>query len=178
VWRHWRVSGCSGSRSATRISTRYLLLYIFCGRHLLAAKLRPANIDGAAGSIEEVARIPAFAGTAHIRRRWPRALGGPDGLYVGRDRLAKSTTDVAAEERGLSGQKDGAACILGAPNRCIYDSIVVMDAARDAIPDEGLAIERAKGLEIAAELAVARAKASEDTALIAQQKLRIAKLER
>ena len=33
-------------------------------------------------------------------------------------------------------------------------------------------------LEIAAELAVARAKASEDSALIAQQKLRIAKLER
>src|SRR4051812_35670375 len=59
-----------------------------------------------------------------------------------------------------------------------------MDAAHDASPDdiaalkEALAIERAKGLEIAAELAVARAKASEDTALIAQQQLRIAKLER
>ena len=43
---------------------------------------------------------------------------------------------------------------------------------------EALAVERAKALEIAAELAVARAKASEDSALIAQQKLRIAKLER
>jgi transposase len=59
-----------------------------------------------------------------------------------------------------------------------------MDAARDALPDditalkEALIIERSKGLEIAAELAVARAKASEDVALIAQQKLRIAKLER
>jgi transposase len=59
-----------------------------------------------------------------------------------------------------------------------------MDAARDALPDditalkEALIIERAKGLEVAAELAVARAKASEDVALIAQQKLRIAKLER
>ena len=59
-----------------------------------------------------------------------------------------------------------------------------MDAARDALPDdiaalkEALAIERAKALEITAELAVARAKASEDVALIAQQKLRIAKLER
>ena len=57
-----------------------------------------------------------------------------------------------------------------------------MDADRDAVPDdvaalrEALAIERAKGLEIAAELAVARAKASEDEALIAQQKLQIAKL--
>ena len=59
-----------------------------------------------------------------------------------------------------------------------------MDADRDAAPDdvaalkEALAVERAKGLEIAAELAVARAKASEDEALIAQQKLQIAKLER
>ena len=44
----------------------YLPLYVFCGRHLLAAKLRPANIDGSAGSVEEVARI-----VAQIRRRWP-----------------------------------------------------------------------------------------------------------
>ena len=43
---------------------------------------------------------------------------------------------------------------------------------------EALAVERAKALEVVAELAVARAKASEDRALIAQQKLRIAKLER
>src|SRR5712671_2342660 len=59
-----------------------------------------------------------------------------------------------------------------------------MDTARDVLPDdiaalkEALATERAKALEVAAELAVARAKASEDSALIAQQKLRIAKLER
>jgi Transposase DDE domain group 1 len=44
----------------------YLPLYIFCGRHLLAAKLRPANIDAAAGSVEETARI-----VAQIRARWP-----------------------------------------------------------------------------------------------------------
>jgi Transposase DDE domain group 1 len=44
----------------------YLPLYVFCGRHLLAAKLRPANIDASAGSMEEVARI-----VAQIRRRWP-----------------------------------------------------------------------------------------------------------
>ena len=59
-----------------------------------------------------------------------------------------------------------------------------MDAAGDALPDDvdalkaALLVERAKGLEVTAELAVARAKASEDMALIAQQKLRIAKLER
>src|SRR5947209_349361 len=37
----------------------YLPLYVFCGRHLLAAKLRRANIDAAAGSVQEVARIVA-----------------------------------------------------------------------------------------------------------------------
>jgi hypothetical protein len=45
----------------------YLPLYIFCGRHLLAAQLRPSNIDASAGAVEEVARI-----VAHIRTRWPR----------------------------------------------------------------------------------------------------------
>src|SRR5882757_8312440 len=59
-----------------------------------------------------------------------------------------------------------------------------MDTAPDAPPDdiaalkEALATERAKALDIAAELAVAHAKAAEDSALIVQQKLRIAKLER
>ena len=44
----------------------YLPLYVFCGRHLLAAKLRPASMDAAAGAAQEVARI-----VAQIRRRWP-----------------------------------------------------------------------------------------------------------
>ena len=45
----------------------YLPLYIFCGRHLLAAKLRRSNIDASAGAVAEVARI-----VAQIRSRWPR----------------------------------------------------------------------------------------------------------
>jgi hypothetical protein len=45
----------------------YLPLYVFCGRHLLAAKLRRSNIDAAAGTIEEIARI-----VGQIRARWPR----------------------------------------------------------------------------------------------------------
>jgi hypothetical protein len=44
----------------------YLPLYVFCGRHLLVAKLRPANIDASAGSVEEMARVPAF-GSAGLR---------------------------------------------------------------------------------------------------------------
>ena len=50
--------------------------------------------------------------------------------------------------------------------------------AQVAVLKAAQASAEAKGLQVAAELAVARAKASEDTALIAQQKLRIAKLER
>jgi hypothetical protein len=45
----------------------YLPLYVFCGRHLLAAKLRRSNIDGSAGALEEVERI-----VGRIRARWPR----------------------------------------------------------------------------------------------------------
>jgi hypothetical protein len=45
----------------------YLPLYIFCGRHLLAAKLRRSNIDASAGAVDEVARI-----VAQIRARWPQ----------------------------------------------------------------------------------------------------------
>jgi Transposase DDE domain group 1 len=44
----------------------YLPLYIFCGVHLLCAKLRRSNIDAAAGAREEVERI-----VAQIRARWP-----------------------------------------------------------------------------------------------------------
>ena len=46
---------------------RYLPLYVFCGRHLLLAKLRSADMDAAAGAVEEVARL-----MARIRARWPR----------------------------------------------------------------------------------------------------------
>jgi hypothetical protein len=45
----------------------YLPLYVFCGRHLLAAKLRRSDIDGSAGALEEVQRI-----VGRIRARWPR----------------------------------------------------------------------------------------------------------
>ncbi len=44
----------------------YLPLYIFCGEHLLCARLRPANNDAAAGSVTELARI-----IGQIRQRWP-----------------------------------------------------------------------------------------------------------
>jgi hypothetical protein len=44
----------------------YLPLYVFCGDHLLCAKLRRSDIDASAGAVAEIARI-----VAHIRARWP-----------------------------------------------------------------------------------------------------------
>lgn len=45
----------------------YLPLYIFCGEHLLCARLRPSDIDAAAGSVKELERI-----VGRIRRQWPQ----------------------------------------------------------------------------------------------------------
>ncbi|HEX9456816.1 MAG TPA: IS1380 family transposase [Candidatus Acidoferrum sp.] len=45
----------------------YLPLYVFCGDHLLCARLRPSNQDASAGSLEEVERI-----VRQIRARWPK----------------------------------------------------------------------------------------------------------
>jgi len=44
----------------------YLPLYIFCGEHLLCARLRPSDIDASAGSVKELNRI-----MTRIRRVWP-----------------------------------------------------------------------------------------------------------
>ena len=44
----------------------YLPLYVFCGKHLLCARLRRSNIDASEGTVEELARI-----VAQIRERWP-----------------------------------------------------------------------------------------------------------
>src|SRR5208337_3097984 len=43
----------------------YLPLYVFCGRHLLLAKLRRSNIDASADAVEAVAKI-----VAQIHERW------------------------------------------------------------------------------------------------------------
>ena len=45
----------------------YLPLYIFCGEHLLCARLRPSNIDASAGSVKELTHI-----VSQIREQWPR----------------------------------------------------------------------------------------------------------
>jgi len=51
-------------------------LYIFCGKRLLAAKLRPANVDPAQGNWKNCQRV-----IGHISSRWPQNLdsGAGDG---------------------------------------------------------------------------------------------------
>jgi hypothetical protein len=44
----------------------YLPLYVFCGEHLLCARLRRSNIDASADSVEELEPV-----VARIRQRWP-----------------------------------------------------------------------------------------------------------
>lgn len=44
----------------------YLPLYIFCGAELLCARLRPASIDGAAGTVKELESI-----IGRIKATWP-----------------------------------------------------------------------------------------------------------
>ena len=63
----------------------YLPLYVFCGRHLLAAKLRRASMDAAGGAVAEVARI-----VAQIRRSWPhvRILLRADSGFAREDLMA------------------------------------------------------------------------------------------
>lgn len=59
-------------------STCYAPLSIFCGRHLLASRLRPSNVDPADGALEELQRIIPV-----IRAHWPtvRILVRGDSAY-------------------------------------------------------------------------------------------------
>ena len=49
----------------------YLPLYIFCGEHLLCARLRPSDRDASAGCLEELERI-----VGQLRRHWPNTRIG------------------------------------------------------------------------------------------------------
>lgn len=58
----------------------YLPLYLFCGDHVLCARLRPSSIGPAVGAKKEVARV-----VQQIRRRWPDVriiLRGDSGFCV------------------------------------------------------------------------------------------------
>jgi hypothetical protein len=63
----------------------YAPLYLFCGKHLLVAKLRPCNVDPAEGALEEVQRV-----IGQIHARWPqtRILVRGDSAYSREDIMA------------------------------------------------------------------------------------------
>jgi hypothetical protein len=63
----------------------YLPLYIFCGEHLLCARLRTADQDGAAGTVDELERM-----VARIRLSWPktRIIVRGDGGFCREDLMA------------------------------------------------------------------------------------------
>ena len=104
---------------------------MFCGRHLLAAKLRPSNIDGSAGSVEEVARI-----VGQVRARWPKTrilLRADSGFarealmswceanrvdfVFGLARNARLVAEISAE----LAQAEAEAAVTGKPARCFKD---------------------------------------------------------
>jgi hypothetical protein len=70
----------------------YLPLYIFCGEHLLCARLRPSNIDASAGAVEELERI-----VGQIRERWPEV----EIVIRGDSGFAREEIMGWCEERGV-----------------------------------------------------------------------------
>ena len=70
----------------------YMPLYIFCGDHLLAAKLQTADVDPATGAIEQLARI-----VTRIRERWPST----EILVRGDSGFAREYLMTWCEEQGL-----------------------------------------------------------------------------
>src|SRR5215813_13300085 len=95
------------------------------------------------------------------RRRWPICSRGSTGGIHNRPGGRRARAEhINLRPRSL----------WGITTQPICDSLRRMDADREAIPDEVAALRETLALE--------RAKAAEDSALIAQQKLRIAKLER
>jgi hypothetical protein len=63
----------------------YLPLYIFCNEHLLCARLRKADQDGAAGTVDELSQI-----VERIRSSWPqtRIIVRGDGGFCREDLMA------------------------------------------------------------------------------------------
>jgi Transposase DDE domain group 1 len=109
----------------------YLPLYVFCGRDLVAAKLRRANIDAAAGATQEAERI-----VTRIRASWPKTrivLRADSGFarqelmawceanevdyLFGLARNDRLTDEIAAELAEARGE----ACATGKPARRFKD---------------------------------------------------------
>ena len=106
----------------------YLPLYVFCGRHLLAAKLRRSNIDASFGAVEEVARI-----VGRIRARWPRVriLVRADSGFAREDLMAWCETHRVDYVFGLARN-----------SRLVDDLAIDMAWAEDAHEKTGKPVRR------------------------------------
>ena len=95
----------------------YLPLYIFCGDFLLCARLRPSNIDGSAGCLDEVKRM-----VAQIRQAWPEVkitLRGDAGF--------------CREELMAWGEAEGVDYVLGLAKNPRLKAEIVAESAQAAV---------------------------------------------
>jgi hypothetical protein len=104
----------------------YLPLYIFCGSHLLCARLRSAKIDASDGSVDELRRI-----VAQIRERWPEVeiwIRGDSGF-------ARDDIMQWCEENGVE-------FVLGLARNARLERILdpTMDRARERFSEMGQAV--------------------------------------
>ena len=116
----------------------YLPLYVFCGRHLLLAKLRPSDIDAAAGSVEAIERI-----VRQIRARWPhvRILLRADSGFA-REALMTWCEDNRVDYVfGLARNARLVAMIEGRTCRCQDDG---REERPTGAPLQGLSMEHAR----------------------------------
>ena len=81
-------------------------LYIFRGRRGDLAKILWHDGVGLSLYAKRLDRGKVHLAVGEGGRRFD--FGGADGLHAGRDRLAESAADVAAQERGLSATSEGA----------------------------------------------------------------------
>jgi hypothetical protein len=95
----------------------YLPLYVFCGRHLLAAELRRSNIDAAARSVEGLERI-----ISQIRARWRKVP-----LRISQERA----TDCQDQARTHPGSREERSC------RSLLQGLQLVDAGQLAPPSPG-----------------------------------------
>lgn len=99
----------------------YLPLYVFCGDHLLCARLRPSNIDASAGTKEELERI-----IGQIRAQWPEV-----------QIVVRGDSGFCREELMSWCEAQGVDYVLGiAKNKRLKASIAEELAAAEALHEE------------------------------------------
>ena len=92
----------------------YMPLYVFCGDHLLVARLRRSNIDASAGTVDELERIvPA------LREQWPEVeiLVRGDSGFCREGIMAWCENNAVDFVFGLARNQRLERCIAGTMNR-------------------------------------------------------------